>query len=357
MASRSSMLKIFQVPVLISILGLLASYGIGKLYTGSGSPGPFATVITCAMLAILEITLSFDNAVVNAAVLKRMTPLWRHRFMTWGMLIAVFFMRLVFPLCIVSILSWVTPYQALILAATQPAEYARIMSSAHHLVAAFGGAFLMLVALKYFFDIRKTSHWIQLIERPLIRIGKLESVEIGIALIVIQVVARFLDPHEIVNFVAAGIAGIVTFILIDGLTALLDSEENSEHGGATSMMTSDKANLSAFLYLEVLDATFSFDGVIGAFAISNNLFVISIGLGIGAFFVRSLTIMLVENDTLARFRYLEHGAFYAIASLAAIMFISTLVEIPELVTGTVGMVLIGLAFYSSIRANRTNSRT
>src|SRR3546814_10825692 len=115
-----------------------------------------------------------------------------------------------------------------------------------------------------------------------------------------------------------------------------------------------KAGFGAFLYREVLDASFSFDGVIGAFALSNNLFIIAIGLGIGAMFVRSMTIFLVRQGTLSEYRYLEHGAFYAIIALAAIMYINTFQHIPEVVTGLIGAVLIGIAFWSSVRWNRAN---
>ena len=115
-----------------------------------------------------------------------------------------------------------------------------------------------------------------------------------------------------------------------------------------------RGGLGAFIYLEVLDASFSFDGVIGAFALTTNLFIIAIGLGIGAFYVRALTIMLVERKTLGQYRYLEHGAFYAILVLAVIMYVQTLVHIPEVITGLIGAALIGLSFMSSLRYNRLN---
>jgi hypothetical protein len=113
------------------------------------------------------------------------------------------------------------------------------------------------------------------------------------------------------------------------------------------------AGFGAFLYLEVLDASFSFDGVIGAFAITDNLFIIALGLGIGAFFVRSMTIKLVDDKTLGAFRYLEHGAFWAIGALALIMFLGVVeVEVPEVVAGSVGLVIIGLSFWASVVYNR-----
>jgi hypothetical protein len=91
--------------------------------------------------------------------------------------------------------------------------------------------------------------------------------------------------------------------------------------------------------------------------LSQNLFLIAIGLGIGAFYVRSMTIMLVEKGTLAEFRFLEHGAFYSILALSFIMFLHPLVHVPELVTGIIGACLIGLALMSSIRHNRSRAKS
>jgi uncharacterized protein len=113
-----------------------------------------------------------------------------------------------------------------------------------------------------------------------------------------------------------------------------------------------KGGLGAFLYLEVLDASFSFDGVIGAFALTQNLFLIAIGLGIGAMYVRSMTIMLVERKTLAAFRFLEHGAFWSILILSVIMFAQTLFHIPEVITGLLGAGVIALSLLSSLRYRR-----
>ena len=106
------------------------------------------------------------------------------------------------------------------------------------------------------------------------------------------------------------------------------------------------------MYLEVLDASLSFDGVIGAFAISKDIFVIMLGLGVGAQWVRSLTVFLVERDTLSEYRYLEHGAHWAILALASLMFLSSIVEVPEVVTGLIGLILIALSFWSSLIARR-----
>jgi uncharacterized protein len=334
----------FRNSFLVTGAGLGLGACLGWHATGSWV-GALSTVFIVAVLAILEVSLSFDNAVVNATVLKQMTPVWRRRFITWGIAIAVFGMRIVFPLVIVAIIARIDPFSALVMAATDPDRYSRVLTSAHISVSAFGGAFLAMVGLKHFFDHEKDIHWIAIIERPLTRLGRIAAVELGLVLIVLYLVSTWLPEHEQVEFLIVGIFGLVTYIAVDGISALLNVE---------SAVTGEvvRSGAAAFLYLEVLDASFSFDGVIGAFALSNNLFIIAIGLGVGAMFVRSLTIMLVEHETLASYRYLEHGAFYAITALAVIMFLSTVRHIPEVVTGLIGAGFIGTAFVDSIRYNR-----
>jgi hypothetical protein len=309
--------------------------------------GLFTTVFIVSVLAILEVSLSFDNAVVNAVVLKRMTPVWRRRFITWGIAIAVFGMRILFPLLIVAVIIHIDPLSALIMAATDPDQYSRVLTSAHISVSAFGGAFLAMVGLKHFFNQEKDVHWIGIIERPLTRLGRIEALELALVLVLLYGVSSWLLGHERVEFLTAGIFGLVTYVAVDGIAALLNVQ--SAVSGEVV-----QSGLASFLYLEVLDASFSFDGVIGAFALSNNLFIIAIGLGVGAMFVRSLTIMLVERQTLACYRYLEHGAFYAIIVLALMMFLNAVSHIPEVVTGLIGAGFIAASFFDSIRYNRRN---
>lgn len=335
------MLKFFKTSIIVFIIGLMLAAFVGWEYQHS-IQGALQALFLAFVLSILEVSISFDNAVVNATVLKRMTPEWQHRFITWGMLIAVFGMRIIFPLIVVSIAASISPWEALKIATFSPDDYSKLMLQAHVPVSAFGGAFLMMVSLKYFFDSGKEVHWIQRIEMPLAKLGKIESVEIGFVLISILSLMRVLPEHDQVPFVLAGIAGLITYIAVDGLSGFLSLSDKTE----TDIQ---KTSAMLFVYLEVLDASFSFDGVIGAFAITNNLFIIAIGLGIGAMFVRSLTIMFVEKNTLTEFKYLEHGAFYAIWALAIIMFMNTLVEIPEVVTGVFGATFIGLALRSSLR--------
>ena len=340
-----NIMKYFKGSIFLSLIGAVCAFGIGYYYTGH-TTGALAALFLTAVLSVLEISLSFDNAVVNAIVLKKMTPLWQHRFLTWGILIAVFGMRLVFPLILVGVMAKINPIDALVMAATKPDEYAKIMLSAHVSIAAYGGAFLLMVALKYFFEEGKEVHWIKFIEGPLSKLGKMVSVEIAFCLVFIYVFSLYQVEHEKMSFLISGIWGLITYVVVDGIGSLLQTPDETEK------LDLHKASMGMFLYLEVLDASFSFDGVVGAFAITNNLFIIMIGLGVGAMFVRSLTIMLVEKGTLNEYRYLEHGAFYAIGILACIMFAGTIKHIPEVFTGLIGALLIATALWSSILYNR-----
>jgi len=338
------MLKYFTGSIFFTVIGLIASFFVGQYY-GHTTQAALQALFIAAVLAVLEISLSFDNAIVNAVVLKKMTPVWRHRFLTWGMLIAVFGMRLVFPLLIVTVMAHVNPWEALVIAATKPDDYAKMMLDAHLEVSAFGGAFLLLVTLNYFYDPEKDIHWIETVEKPVSLLGRVKAIEIALTLIIILILAHFLSDHEQFRFVKAGLAGLITYVIVDGIGSWLEFSDGT-------MKDVHKASAGMFLYLEVLDASFSFDGVVGAFAITHNLFIIMIGLSIGAFFVRSLTIMFVEKETLSKFLYLEHGAFYAIGILAMIMLSDAFLHIPEWVTGLAGAVVIGISVYSSWRADK-----
>ena len=334
----------FRNSLLVTVLGVVLGGYLGWQTTHSWT-GALSTVFIVVILATLEVSLSFDNAVVNAAVLKTMTPVWRRRFITWGIAIAVFGMRIVFPLVIVAAIARIGPLSALLMAATDPEDYSRVLTSANISVSAFGGAFLAMVGFRHFFNHEKDVHWIAVIERPLTRLGRIEAVELGLVLLIMYLVSTWLQGHDQFEFLVAGIFGLLTYIAVDGVAALL-KVESAVSGEIV------QSGAASFLYLEVLDASFSFDGVIGAFALSNNLFIIAIGLGVGAMFVRSLTIMLVERETLASYRYLEHGAFYAIIALAVMMFLGAIRHIPEVITGLIGGAFIAASFLDSIRYNR-----
>lgn len=335
----------FSLVFTVVCLGLGAWYGYVSTGTVSGTLGMLWII---AVLSVLEISLSFDNAVVNASVLKEMDEVWQKRFLTWGIAFAVFGMRVVFPLAIVAIAAGIGPMEAINLSLNRPDEYERIVSSAHVGIAGFGGAFLAMVGLKFFFDLDKEIHWIRVVEEQLSKFAALPAAEIALLLLALWGISTMLSPDEALTFLIAGILGLVTFIAVEGINAILEAKEEARALQGAVM----RSGLGGFLYLNVLDASFSFDGVIGAFALSNNMIVIALGLSIGAMFVRSMTIHLVKQGTLSAYRFLEHGAFWAIIALGGIMLLSARFHIPETITGLIGAILIGLSLAWSVRYNR-----
>lgn len=320
--------RFFARPIIVSIIALSAVW----YYTGINA---FFLVL---ILSILEVTLSFDNAVVNAKVLERMTPKWQRRFLTWGIAIAVFGTRFVLPILIVSVAVWTSPWMITELAFTDPAEYGRLLEEVHGSIAAFGGVFLLMVSLKYFFNKAKDIHWIESVERHLVKWGRIEAIEIALALILITTLS-FVTHFDQASILVAGIVGLILFVLMEGLA------------GSLSIESADvaKSGLSLFIYLNVLDSAFSLDGVIGAFALTTDLLTIVVGLGIGAYFVRSLTLYFVEQKTLTELVYLEHGAHWAILGLAVAMLANLVIHIPEVVTGLIGLVFVALSYRASLR--------
>lgn len=337
---KPSFWNLFGFTLILSALGLALSGYLGFLENGTAG-AVMQFVFLTSVLALLEITISFDNAIVNAAVLRDMTPLWQRRFLTWGILIAVFGMRLVFPILIVCLAAHIGPIDAVNLAIFNQQRYADIMLSIHHEVSAFGGAFLILVSLSYFFDKEKDVHWIGFLEKTLSKFGALKSTEVAVMLGGLWLFANTLDSGHGFDVLKAGIAGVLTFLGVKLIGELLSLDENSSKN-------LHRQSLGLFLYLEVLDASFSFDGVVAAFAITTNPFLIAIGLGIGALYVRSFTILMVKTGTLQTFKYLEHGAFWAIGLLGVMMFASIHYHVHELVTGGVSLAIIAVAFFHSL---------
>ncbi|WP_328900032.1 DUF475 domain-containing protein [Streptomyces sp. NBC_00441] len=359
------LLKTFGWSFAITVIGLVAAW----FYGGWEAFG------VVAILSVLEISLSFDNAVVNAGILKKMSAFWQKIFLTIGVIIAVFGMRLVFPVVIVAITASLNPIDAIDLSFNDPDRYKELVTDAHPAIAAFGGMFLLMIFLDFIFEDRDIQ-WLRWIERPLAKLGKVDMLSVCIALIVLLISAMTVATHahqhggghvdKAETVLLAGIAGLITYLIVGGLSGYfedkLEEEEEREHEEEeearrsgkkiSAVALSGKAAFFMFLYLEVLDASFSFDGVIGAFAITNEIVLMALGLGIGAMYVRSLTVYLVRQGTLDDYVYLEHGAHYAIGALAAILLITIQYEINEIITGLVGVVLIAWSFWSSVRRNK-----
>jgi hypothetical protein len=295
----------------------------------------------------MEVSLSFDNAVVNASILKDMDEKWQKLFLTVGILIAVFGMRLVFPIVIVAVATGLGAVDVMAMALNNPQEYAMHLTESHAAIAAFGGMFLLLVFFDFMFDNEKDVHWLAIFEEKMSAMGKLDVVSILVALITLIALQAFLpmDDATRLTVLLSGLAGVVLYIMVSSLDIFFENE--AEGDAAVDMVK--RSGLAGFLYLEVLDASFSFDGVIGAFAITNDVVIIMLGLAIGAMFVRSLTVHLVHKGTLDEYIYLEHGAHYGIGALAIIMLFSIHFHIPEIVTGLIGVSFIVLSIVSSIR--------
>lgn len=352
--------KTFGWSLAVTIIALAVAFLYG---------GPQALIL-CLILGILEISLSFDNAVVNARILERMNPFWQKMFLSVGIIIAVFGMRILFPLLIVGVTAQLNPVEAVSLAMEKgdphtPGSYGYLLHEAHPQIAAFGGMFLLMLFLDFILAHREIK-WIKFLEIPLAKLGKLDSASLILGMVALAVAGGVAgDKQGIV--LLAGLLGMITYFLVNGLGNLFDVDADGDvdaddadivvHSGPTgAAKLAGKAALMLFLYLEVIDASFSFDGVIGAFAITSDPIIIALGLGfIGAMFVRSLTVFLVRQGTLDEYEYLDHGAHWAIGALAVILLVTIVVPINEIVTGLIGVVFIGAAFAGSVRRNRRTS--
>lgn len=325
-------MKHFYSSIVITVIGLVLALYLGGLY---------ALYIT-ALLAVLEVSLSFDNAVVNAKVLETMEPKWQQRFITIGIPIAVFGMRFIFPVLIVSVASSMGFVEAFNLALNEPEKYQHSLESTKNLIYAFGGSFLLMVFLDFFFEEDREHKWIKILEqnRVVDKVSEVNNIELMLAIALGLVLINMTNDAGIAM---AYFGGVLLHSMIASLDDLLSTD-------------GVRSGIMGFLYLEVLDASFSFDGVIGAFALSSNIFIIMIGLGIGAMFVRSLTLYFVEKKTLSEFRYLEHGAHYAILALASVMFMKMFFEVSEVIVGTIGITFIAIAVYHSIHENKKEAQ-
>ncbi len=299
------------------------------------------------LLAIIEVTFSFENAVLNSEVLGRMSKIWRAVFLTVGIFIAVFLVRLILPLILVSASVGLGIREVLDQALHHPEEYAHNLHAAYPMIAAFGGTFLLMIGLRFLAEDREVR-WLKTLEEPISKLKQPWLVPIGGAAIGGLAIVSILNPGN-TKVIVAAILGAVTFLIIKGLSAFVERSQGQhkkpkKHG-----------NLINFLYLEMLDASFSFDGVIAAFAITKDVILIAAGLGIGAVYVRSITVHLLESGTLTEYRYLIHGAHYAITVLGMIMLISIKFHVPEAITGLISLVLIGWSLQASRLMNKRES--
>lgn len=337
-----SPVRIFAFSIVASIAILLAVLiGIGP-----------AALLTTFILAIIEITFSFDNAIINAKVLERVSGLWQTIFLTAGIVVAIFGMRIIFPIAIVSLTAHLGWGNVVNLALHHPQQYAHHLEQAHASIAAFGGVFLLLLGLQFFFDETRKVIWLKRLEQQLQRIHKWWGA-IAIAGLFLVAVALLPTNSHGLKTLAAGSLGAATYLLIQFAVSALGHLQPGSRKVATKQV--GLAAFTTLVYLEILDASFSFDGVIGAFAITSDVVLIAAGLGIGALWVRSLTVYMVRRGTLSQYRYLEHGAYYTILVLAILLLISVVINISDFIPGLAGIGIIGASVAASVQARKKDA--
>jgi hypothetical protein len=311
-----------------------------------------------AELAVLEISLSFDNAVVNAIKLRLLNSFWQQMFIYVGIFVAVGVVRFLLPILIVMGTAGLGFTKVLDLAVNHPHDYSAQLDSAHVAVAMVGGIFLLMIFLNNMIGGENDEQWIGIFERPLARLGKYTYLARTIALAVIVVIWAAQDWNKVVPI--AGLISLAVFEIVGAIGNKLEDDEEEEVAdqpkGQPKIKAAGLASFGVFLYLEVQDAMFSFDGVSGAFALSSDVFIIMAGLAIGAMFIRSMTVHFVRTNKLGEFRYLGNGAMWAIGTLAVFILISTQTDIPNWLTGLIGVFFIVSAWIHSVIENRRDAR-
>ena len=300
-----------------------------------------------AILVLLEVTFSFDNAVINSKILARMSRVWQTIFLTVGIIIAVFIVRFSLPVALVMVATNIEFNEVVTMALNDPDQYSIALHEAAPVINAFGGSFLLMLGISYFIDRKKDIHWLGLIEKRLAMAGKYENFKALAMLSLALILYATVGPEQRIVVLVAALIGITLHMLLEVMGAFFAHHQSNAHA------LTGLAAFMSFLYLEVLDSSFSLDGVIGAFAITSDVLLIIAGLGVGAFWVRSLTVFLVRNKTLDHYRYLEHGAHWAILALGMVMVLKLYhIEPPEWIIGSLGLIFISTAVVSSILERR-----
>ena len=335
---KNSPVRIFFFSALFSVVLIIASiYNLG-----------WAIVPALVTLIIIEITFSFENAIINAKILQKLNRFWQNMFLTIGIIIAIFGMRIVFPILIVALAADLSWQQVIDLALNQPDEYSAKLKEAYPTIAGFGGGFLSMLAWRFFLDKDKKVHWFKPIELFALKFAS-QWMPVIISAATVGLFAIIPANNYPKETLTAGAVGIVTFMVIHGLSEFFGTLQTKALKKRSTKKVGGFAGLLTFLYLEILDASFSLDGVIGAFAVTNQVILIAVGLGIGAIWVRSMTVFMVRRGTLKNYKYLEHGAHYTVLVLAISMFVSEIYHVPEAIAGICGIILISSSIVSSVR--------
>ena len=333
--------RIFGFAHTVAIAALIGGFLVG------GAQG----LIVVALLGVLEIAVSFDNAIVNATVLARMNRYWQRMFMTVGVLIAAIGMRLLLPLAIVAVGAHLTPWRAVDLAYENPNRYHELLMTAQPGIAAFGGLFLLMIAIAFFREEREV-HWWPAMEKRLPALLGRRGVPIVIALLFTLIAGVTVPTQDHTRVVAGCLIGLVCYLVIHALAEQVADRADADGASRPRATVEGRSAFLLFVYLELLDATFSMDSVMGGFSVTVDIALITLGLAIGAGYIRALTVYVVRKGTLDEYRYLEHGAYYSIALLSVLLLWEVWRDIPDWVTAVAGGVVIVLAFFTSVWAKR-----
>jgi hypothetical protein len=296
----------------------------------------FSIILIVLGLILFETISSIDNAVINAEVLSTMPVRARKWFLSYGLLFAVFVVRGMLPWLIV----WMTnlslgPVGALTATFSEDPEIARMIEESSPFLLVGGGVFLIFLFCHWLF-IEAKNYGLQG-ERFFHQHGVWFFAIVSIILTVIVWFSIQKNP-----LMALGaVVGSTAFFITHGFKQNAELHEKELMGGSSSM-----SDWSKILYLEVIDATFSIDGVVGAFAFTLSVPLILIGNGIGAFVVRELTVSNI--DRVKKYIYLKNGAMYSIFFLGIIMVLDSFgIHIKEWVSPIITISVIGYFFYRS----------
>lgn len=288
-------------------------------------------------LVVFEVVSSVDNAIVNAHVLKTLPEKYRKIFLVWGLFLAVFVVRGLLPFLIVWMVNpSLSIVEAFTFAFSGDPQITEYVEKSKPILLLGGGVYLFLVFLAWLFLEEKKYAF--LVEHFIHRRGAWFYAISSIALTAVTWIALKVNP---ILALSASI-GASAFFITDGF------KKNAEDQEKKLLIDTGMSAWSKILYLEVLDASFSIDGVVGAFAFTVSVPLILIGNGIGAFIVREMTIRGI--DVIAKFAYLKNGAMYSIGFLGAIMVLESFGKhFPFWVAPLNTVLFLGLFLYLSYR--------
>jgi len=355
MEQKTSTWRQYYYGPTIAALAIYGLFAVWAVFTHN-----LAELQIVAVLAVFEVVLSFDNAIVNAKVLRRLDEDWQRYFLTVGIFVAVIGMRLIVPLATVSIGGHVNPVRAAVMAVADPREYAMYVQRAHLAVIVFGGIYLLQIILSFFLnaDAEGNATWLKPLEWPLGWLGMRVNPRLLVPACSLATVGLLTLrwPGHLTAVLVSGVSSVMLHQLVSELSARFEqhaeeaetAEDTSEQQAQRTLGRIDWVMLSLFLYLELQDATFSFDSVFGGFAFTLVVPLIMLGSGIGALYVRAMTIHIAQRGVLDEFQYLANGAYWAIGVLPFAMWF----EWPEYVPAVTSTSLIAAALLHSLYANR-----